>query len=350
MKKNKGPIGIGVIGFGNMGRTMEVLKGAPGLRYELRAVCAQNPEKLRLRAQQAGVPFWTTDYRELIARPDVDVVVIYSPDQLHAAHALAAIDAGKHVVCGKPAGTTLAEVRELAQRVREKGVKFLAAYTFRQDQQYFAAKKLLDGGDLGSLIAMEGHYLHDMRGTYGATPWRLQAPQDMMFGGCMHILDILRAFGGDVESVQAFGNQGHLTPTYPIPDNFYINLKFKTGVIGRVSGLYGIVHAPQAMFQFNLYGSKGSLVSEFGPSQLRVIFDKFDGHPPFVTSFNPEPESRSFHYGPNLLRYMRHLQECIDHDRQPFPDVVENAKSVAVGAAAWESIRIGQVVEVCNEF
>jgi len=344
------PIGLGIIGFGGFGRTFEVLKGAPGLRYELRAVCALDAEKLRQRAQQAGVPFWTTDYRELISRQDVDVVAVCSPDYLHAEHSLAAIAAGKHVVSSKPNAVTLDEVRELVKQVRLKGVKYLAAYTMRQDQQYLAAREMLDSGDLGRLIAMEGHYLHDMRDTYEATPWRLQVPQDMMFGGCMHIVDILRAVGGDVETVQAFGNQGHLTPAYPIPDNFYINLKFKSGAIGRVSGLYGIIHPPQPMHQFNLYGSKASLVCEFGPSQMRVVFDKFGGHPPFVTSFKPEPEARRFGYGPSIVRYMRHFQDCLDNDREPDPGVVESAKSIATGAAAWESIKTGQVVKVFNDF
>ena len=219
MKKNT--IGLGVIGFGNMGRTVEVLRNAPDLRYELRAVCSLRADVLRQRAQQMGVPFWTTDYQELVSRKDVEVVVVYSPDHLHAKHALAAIEAGKHVVCGKPSGTTLEESRELVKLVRQKGVKFLAAYTLRQDQQFLAAKKLLDDGDLGKLIALESHYLHDMRDVYEATPWRLQVPQDMMFGCCMHAIDILRAVGGDVEWVQATANQGHLTPTYPIADNFF---------------------------------------------------------------------------------------------------------------------------------
>jgi predicted dehydrogenase len=344
------PIGLGIIGFGGFGRTFEILKGAPDLRFELRAVCGLNAEALRQRAQQAGVPYWTTDYRELIARKDVDVIAVCSPDHLHAQHSLAAIAAGKHVVSSKPNAVTLDEVRELVKMVRQKGVKYLAAYTMRQDQQYFAARRLFDDGDLGRLIAMEGHYLHDMRDTYDATPWRLQSPQDMMFGGCMHIIDILRAFGGDVETVQAFGNQGHLTATYPIQDNFYINMKFKSGAIGRVSGLYGIVHPPQPMHQFNLYGSKASLISEFGPSQMRVVFDRLAGHTPFITSFSPEPESRRFWYAPSILRYMRQFQDCLDHDREPDPGVVESAKSIATGVAAWESIRTGQVVEVCNEF
>jgi predicted dehydrogenase len=343
------PIGLGVIGFGYMGRTFEAVKGAPDLRYQIRAVCGSNADKIRLGAQQAGVAFWTTDYRELVKRKDIDVVAICSPDPLHAQHALAAIEAGKHVVCCKPSSVTLEEAKDLVKQVRSKGVRYLAAYTLRQDQQYFAARQLLDDGDLGRLIALEGHYLHDMRATYESTPWRLQAPQDMLFGGCMHIIDILRAFAGDVESVHAFASIGHLTPTYPIPDNFYINMKFKSGAIGRVSGLYGIIHPPQPMHQFNLYGSKGSLVSEFGPSQMRMTLEKL-GCTPLVTSFSPEPESSRFWYGPNIVRTMRQMQNCLDHNREPDPGVVESAKSIAVGAAAWESIQTGQPVTACNEF
>jgi len=348
MKKAK--IGLGVIGFGSMGRTLEIVRDAPGLRYELRAVCGQNPDTLRLRAQQAGVPFWTTDYRELVARKDVDVVVVYSPDHLHAQHSLAAIEAGKHVICGKPNATTLVETIELVKQVRQKGVKYLAAYTLRQDQQYFAARKFLDDGDLGELIALESHYVHDMRDVYENTPWRLQAPQDMMYGGCMHAIDILRAFAGDVDWVHANGNQGHLTPTYPIVDNFFINMKFKSGAIGRVSGLYGVVHPPMPMNQIGLYGTRASLISEYGPSQLRVVFDKLAGHPPLVTSFNPEPESRKYWYGPNIVRYLRHFQDCLDTDQEPSPGILESGKSVAVGVAAWESIQTGQVVKVFNDF
>jgi predicted dehydrogenase len=219
----------------------------------------------------------------------------------------------------------------------------------RQDQQVIATRKLFSDGDLGKIIALEGHYLHDMRDTYEATPWRLQAPQDMLFGGGMHIIDILRYFAGDVDTVQAFASQGRLTPTYPIADNFYINMRFKSGVIGRVSGLFGIIHPPQAMHQFNLYGTKGSLVSEFGPAQLRLILEKI-GATPLVTSFNPEQESRQFWYGPNILRYLRQMQDCLDFDREPDPGVVESGKSIAAGAAAWESIRTGKVVSACNDF
>ncbi len=333
-----------------MGRTFEVLPGVSGLRYELRAVCSLHSDSLKARARQAGVPFWTTDYHKLIERSDVDVVAVFSPEHLHADHALAAIAAGKHVVCGKPGATTLEEAREIVDQVRRKGVKYLAAYTQRQDQQFLAAKKLVDDGDLGDLIALEGYYLHDMRDTYDRTPWRVQVPQDMMFGGCMHPIDTLRAVGGDVEWVQAYANRGGLTPEYGLADNFFINLQFKSGAIGRVAGLYGIVHPPTPMNQMGLYGTKASLIAEYGPSEMRIVYDKLPGHRPFVTHFSPEPESSLFWYAPNIIRYMRHFQDCLDHDLNPYPGAEENAKSVATGVAAWESIKTGQAVKVCNEF
>ena len=66
-----------------------------------------------------------------------------------------------------------------------------------------------------------------------------------MFGGCVHSIDVIRAFGGDIKRVHAVANKGGLTEGYPIQDNFFLNVEFTSGVIGRFSGLYGIVHPPK---------------------------------------------------------------------------------------------------------
>jgi hypothetical protein len=114
--------------------------------------------------------------------------------------------------------------------------------------------------------------------------------------------------------------------------------------------LYGVVHPPMPMNQIGLYGSKASLITEYGPSQMRTVFDKLPGHTSFITSFSPEPESRKYWYGPNIIRFMRHFQDCLDNDKEPTPGIVESGKSVAVGVAAWESIQTGQAVKVFNDF
>jgi predicted dehydrogenase len=107
------------------------------------------------------------------------------------------------------------------------------------------------------------------------------------------------------------------------------------------------------MMQFNIYGTKGSLQSEFTdnePGQVKVVFDKLFGHKPYVAQFEAERDASAYGHGATVTRYMRHFQDCLDNDLAPSPGVVDGAKSVAVGVAAWESIKTGQVVKVFNEF
>ena len=342
-------IRLGIIGLGprNMASTFTLLAAEPDLHYTVTAACASRAAAVAETARTFGIPFATDDYRELVGRPDVDVVCVFSPDHLHAEHCAAALEAGKHVVCTKPMVTTLADARRLVALVKARGLKFLVGQTMRFDRQFLAARRLFDDGDLGDPIALESHYVHDMRPVYQATPWRLSVPQDLMFGGCVHSIDVLRAFGGEVDSVQAFANRGGLTDGYPAEDNFFLNLRFASGAIGRVSGLYGIVHPPVPMMSFGIYGTRGSLQSEFTdnqPGEVRVVLDRLAGHAPMVMRFEREQDLSAYGHGATVIRYMRHFQECLERDLEPSPGVLDGAKSVAVGVAARESIRTGAVV------
>jgi predicted dehydrogenase len=78
--------------------------------------------------------------------------------------------------------------------------------------------------------------------------------------------------------------------------------------------------------------------------------DKLDGHKPLVSHFEAERDTSAYGHGATVIRYMRHFQECLDNDADPVPGVMDGAKSVAAGVAAWESVKTGQVVKVCNEF
>jgi predicted dehydrogenase len=351
----KDVIRLGVIGLGrtNMGSTLTLLKDVPDLRYKITALCALPESAAKESASEYGVDFWTTDYRELVARNDVDAVCVFSPDHLHAQHCVGALENGKHVVCTKPMVTKIEDAKKLVALTREKKVKFMVGQTMRFDRQFLTVKKLFDDGDLGDLIALESYYNHDMRPVYEMTPWRLNVPQDLMFGGCVHSIDVIRAFGGDVKSVHAVAIKGNITPEYPIADNFYLNLVFKSGVIGRVSGLYGTVHLPGPMMMFGVYGTKGSAQSEFTdnePGRVKVVLDKLYGQQPLVSEFAAERDTSVTGHGATVIRYMRHFQECLDSGAEPSPGVLDGAKSVAAGVAAWESAKTGKSVEVFDDF
>ena len=105
--------------------------------------------------------------------------------------------------------------------------------------------------------------------------------------------------------------------------------------------------------QFGIYGTKGSLQSEFTdkqPGEIRVVLDKLSGHRPLVSVFEPERDTSAYGHGATVSRYMRYFQDCLDKDLSPCPCVMEGAKSVAVAVAAWESIRTGTVTRPFDEF
>ena len=209
----------------NMASTLTLLRTSPICVTKLprSAGCRKGHPRC---ARDFDVPYWTTDYRQLAARDDVDVVCVYSPDALHAEHCIVAIEHGKHVVCTKPMVTRQEDAQTLVRLVRQRNVKFLVGQTMRFDRQFLHANSCSTRVSSATLIALKSHYVHDMRPVYEFTPWRLTMPQDLMFGGCVHSIDILRAFGGDIRRVQAFGVKGNLTPAYPREDNFFMNLEF----------------------------------------------------------------------------------------------------------------------------
>jgi predicted dehydrogenase len=348
-------IRLGIIGMGlnNMASTFTMLNDVEDLRYKITGICSVPQDTVDECMDKFDIPFGTTDYNELVTRDDVDVVCVFSPDHLHGEHAKAALQAGKHIVCTKPMVTSLDDAKALVDLTREKNVKFLVGQTMRFDRQFLAAREQFTSGQLGDLIALESYYLHDMRPVFDFTPWRLTVPQDFMFGGCVHSIDVIRAFGGDIDEVFAVSNNGGMTPEYKIDNNFFLTMRFKSGVIGRVSGLYGIVHPPTPMMQFGVYGTAGSLQAEFtdnAPGQLRTILDSDSEKAPIIEDFEPERDLSAYGHGATVIRYMRHFQDCLDNDLDPSPSVIDGAKSVATGVAAWESIRTGQAVKVFNEF
>lgn len=349
MKKD---IGVAVIGVG-MGSGMFALNQSGDHRMEVRGICSTSSEKLKKLAAQWNIGYTTTDYKELVKRKDIDVVAVYSPDHLHYEHAKAALQAGKHVICTKPMTNNLGHAKELVELVRKTGLKFLVGQTMRYDPQMTTAKRFQEDGDIGDVLFAEAHYVHDIRPIFPLTPWRLNAPQDFMFGGVCHPADVLRWFLGDVDELHAFGNYGTLTPEYKLMSNFCLNVKFKSGVIGRILGIYGVIEPPEPMMKLSLYGSKMNVLSTFSDNlggQVKLVWDKVEYRPTATMDFPAEHGIDVYGHTKSILRYCKHFEECLDADREPSPNVVDGAKTVSAGDAAWTSIKEGRVVKVFNEF
>ncbi len=335
-------IGIGIIGLG-MGVNALVVEEDAQSRLTVRTLCDPDPNALARAGARLGRPvFATGDYHAMLERDDVDVVAIYSPDHLHLQHLRDALAAGKHVVCTKPLVVSLDQAREVVRLVAAAGRKLLVGQTCRFEQRFMVAKQLYDDGDVGAPLFAEAHYVHDMRPVLDRSPWRHEAPQDVLYGGACHPIDLLRWFFGDVEEVFCYANRSGMDPRYArhdLYDNFLINLRFISGVIARVLAVFGLVEPPLPMLGLSIFGTRGSFVND------RYVLDKLPEQPELHLHFPPEQG-----HSHEVWRYLRHFEQCLVEDRRPVVDEIEGAKCIATCAAVAESIRTGLPARVTNEF
>ena len=167
MTNNK-TLRIGLIGTGFMARAhtnayKRVGDFFPDLKWKprLKAVCARTPEKVRAFADQWGYESVETDWRTLVSRKDIDAVDICAPNDTHAEIALAAIAAGKMILCEKPLARTVAEGQPMVDAVEEAGVKNTVWYNYRRVPSVTLAKQVIDSGKLGQVFHYRANFLQD---------------------------------------------------------------------------------------------------------------------------------------------------------------------------------------------
>ncbi len=160
-------LNIGLVGYGFMGRThSNAFCQAPhffDLPYTpvLKAVAARNPERVKAFAAKWGYESVETDWRALVARTDIDVIDIASPNDTHHEIAIAAAKAGKMVMCEKPLGRTAAEAREMVAAVEAAGVPNTVWYNYRRVPAVTLIKNLLDEGKFGRIFHYRAKFLQD---------------------------------------------------------------------------------------------------------------------------------------------------------------------------------------------
>ena len=168
----------------------------------LAAVCDIDPEKLEKTAKEYGVKGYL-DYRELIAQPDIDAVHICVPHYLHAPISIAALRAGKHVLCEKPMGTSLQEARAMVQAARDSGKTLTVCFQNRYNGATRRMKEIIDGGEMGKVMGGSAFVCWDRGGAYYAdSPWRGKWATEggsVLINQAIHTLDLMKWLSGGFE-------------------------------------------------------------------------------------------------------------------------------------------------------
>jgi predicted dehydrogenase len=204
-------LGVGMVGYAFMGaahsqawRTVPHVFDLP-LRPAMTALCGRNAAAVRAAADRLGWAAAETDWRALVKRDDVQLVDICTPGEFHAEVAIAALEAGKHVLCEKPLANTLAEAEAMAAaaaRAAAGGVRSMTGFNYRRVPALALARQLVTEGRIGQLRHVRASYLQDwlIDPSFPLT-WRLQ--RERAGSGALgdlgaHIVDLAQYLTGEL--------------------------------------------------------------------------------------------------------------------------------------------------------
>lgn len=159
---------VALIGAGFMARShslayaaLPAIYPALGAQPELYILADVNETQAAEGARRLGFSRYTSDWREAVEDPDVDIVDIVTPNWLHFEIAMAAIAAGKHVYCEKPLAITAAEAKVMWEAARDAGVKTIVGFSYLGNPGVQLAKQLVEDGTLGDIWSVKAHFVVD---------------------------------------------------------------------------------------------------------------------------------------------------------------------------------------------
>src|SRR4051812_310812 len=207
------PIGVGMLGYAFMGkahvngyRTLSYMAYPTPLQPRLVSIAGRDADAVGAAAKRDGLERYVTDWRELVADPEVELFDNSGPNNLHAEPTIAAAEAGKHVICEKPLGRTADESYEIWQRVAATGVRHMCAFNYRFVPAVRLARELVDAGEIGEIRHFRGAYLQDWGDDAGLDTWRFH-PDEAGSGSLgdlgAHVIDLAHFLVGGIASLSA---------------------------------------------------------------------------------------------------------------------------------------------------
>ena len=280
------------------------------------------------------------DFEALLARDDVDIIDICTPNVLHADEAVRAAAAGKHVVIEKPIAMNLEELIAVKQAVVKAGVKSQVGFISRWNPHVRSIRSMIDKGGLGEIYYVEIDYYHEIGPWWSGWNWavntRAGGPSATLVAGC-HAVDLLSYFGGEVEEVFAYGTFGH-RKDYEYEPTYAAVIRFRNGKIGK-TGCSFENECPYVM-NIILHGSKGSVLNERFYSK-----EWFPGQEDWQAFRSTFLDSGDVVHHP-FQEMVDDLADALVHDGQTLADIHSAYASHEICLAIDRSIETGQPVRL----
>lgn len=287
-------LNVGLIGAGFMGKAHSLAYAAmpmffwPAPALPVRHTIAEATDELAAdAAARFGFQHATGDWRRVVEDPAIDVVDIAAPNHLHAEIAIAAAEAGKHIISEKPLARTSAEARAMLDAVTAAGVVHMVAFNYRRTPAIALAKKFIDEGTIGRITNFRGTYLQDWSAD-PASPLSWRFRKDVAGSGALgdiatHVIDLARYLVGEIAEVNAVMSTfiterplqsagadalgtvratGGPTGVVDVDDEVMTFVRFQEGAVGSIEATRN-GHGRNNFITFEIHGTEGSIAFNY---------------------------------------------------------------------------------------
>jgi len=327
---------VAIIGSGLQARRRApIIKDWPDA--ELAIITAKRGEEAKPLAQKMGCEAgegWET----VVTRPDIDIVLVCTPPDTHASISIAAMQAGKHVLCEKPLTRTIPEAEEMIAVARTTGLTLKCGFNHRHHPAIWKAKELFDEGKFGEAIF--GRCTYGICGRPGyEKEWR--ADTRVVSGGQfmeqgIHAVDLFRWFLGDFQGVTGFTSTKYFDIS-PLEDNGFALLRTASGVIASI---HSSLTQWKNLFIFEVFGTDGyfrveGLGGGYGNEKLCIA--KRDFNAPFSEEvIEYRGDDRSW------FEEWKEFMSAIREHREPIGNGTDGLEALKVVNAVYQAANASQ--------
>lgn len=339
-----------IVGYGHMG-SWHVGHYLKSDVVNLAGIYDIDPEKQALATRNDIYSY--PSFEAVLADPDVDFVLIATPNEFHKPLAIAALEAGKHVISEKPVTLSSADLREMIAAAKKAGRVFSVHQNRRWDCDYLMMKQVYESGDMGEVTSIESRY-HGSRGIPG--DWRGEKAHGggMIYDWGIHLIDQMVGIVSDREITEVFCRCNHIT-NFEVDDGFKLDLFYEGGLTARVEvGTSNFIALPR----FYMTGTNGGAIVDNWQDKCKVVccknWDEKDVKPVvtpggMTRTMAPRDEKTIATHEierpePDVHDYYRNFVRAMDGKEEQYVTHEQMLYDLAIIEAAFESDRLGRPV------
>lgn len=348
---------FGIVGVGGIATNIHLPAMAQIPQAKLVAVADVLESRARTAAERFGAEAYYTDHADLLARPDVDAVIVSTWHPFHAPIAIQVLEAGKHLLVQKPMATKQEDADRLVELAASSG-KIAMALPFSFSPAYLKAQALIREGAIGRIVMARARVAHSGPGPIRrARPGEAEQPnwfyvKEKAVGGAIFDMGVyaISAISGLVSPIRTvMARMSTVLREVDVEENAVIVAEFRNGAIGTIETSWDQQASDE---QITVYGAEGTIIlrsqipSPPASGAKLMMYSQsasLAGAAGWVTIDVPQGEAR-------MVDAHRHWVECVLENKRPLSTVEQGRHVVEVMLGAYRSAATGQLVEISSTF